>query len=1702
MPGSQADEIDWENLSNKELHDKFQQMMTEQVQDVLNNFEEAMEKITGLEKTFETKLDNKFNELLARLPPPPPAAPNAPLQQQQQRLPPRREIDLRRASRVPLAFGQTVGAAVDTSVAPAADAEEDDYVGDYEDEVDQNQHYVQPPVPPPAGRPQVYIRNGRPAPPPQVRDDVHIPKLKLNIPPFEGRYVPDIYLTWELETEQRFTCLQYPKERRVPAAVCAFTSFACVWWSEHCRLYPVPATWAALKTAMRTRWVPPYYQRELLQKLQRLRQGKNSVEEYYQELQTGMIRCGIVEENEAMLARFMGGLNKEIQTILEYKDYNNITRLFHLACKAEREVQDRQALGRTNFSAGRPSSWTPRASSTSTAPAPPSGATSSRDTRKQAQPPLSAKSAPAGPAQRSSSSMASTGHTSDIICRRCKGGGHYARECKSPRVMIATADGGYESASDYDEETLALITREEHGGDDSDHETQYMAPEDADRYECLVAQRVLSVQVTQAEQNQRHNLFHTKGVVKERSVRVIIDGGSCNNLASMEMVEKLSLTTRPHPHPYYIQWFNNSGKVKVTRTVRVHFSISTYADYVDCDVVPMQACSLLLGRPWQFDKNSVHHGRNNHYTLVHKDKNITLLPMTPDSILKDDINRANKAKQEKNKSENQIVAKEFEQQMKPNNKPSSVASEIKLKSACLFATKSDIDELDFSKSVCYAFVCKEALFSFEDVPSSLPPAVTNILQEFADVFPQDVPPGLPPIRGIEHQIDLIPGASLPNRAPYRTNPEETKEIMRQVQELLDKGYIRESLSPCAVPIILVPKKDGTSRMCVDCRGINNITIRYRHPIPRLDDMLDELSGSTIFSKVDLRSGYHQIRMKLGDEWKTAFKTKFGLYEWLVMPFGLTNAPSTFMRLMNEVLRAFIGRFVVVYFDDILIYSRSLEEHLEHLRAVFIALRDARLFGNLGKCTFCTDRVSFLGYVVTPQGIEVDKAKIEAIESWPQPKTVTQVRSFLGLAGFYRRFVRDFSTIAAPLNELTKKDVPFLWGTAQEEAFTVLKDKLTHAPLLQLPDFNKTFELECDASGIGLGGVLLQDGKPVAYFSEKLSGPSLNYSTYDKELYALVRTLETWQHYLWPKEFVIHSDHESLKHIKSQAKLNRRHAKWVEFIETFPYVIKHKKGKENVIADALSRRYTMLSQLDFKIFGLETIKDQYVHDADFKDVMQNCKEGRMWNKFVVNDGFVFRANKLCIPASSVRLLLLQEAHGGGLMGHFGVKKTEDVLATHFFWPKMRRDVERFIARCTTCQKAKSRLNPHGLYMPLPVPSVPWEDISMDFVLGLPRTKKGRDSIFVVVDRFSKMAHFIPCHKSDDAVNVADLFFREIIRLHGVPNTIVSDRDTKFLSHFWRCLWAKLGTKLLFSTTCHPQTDGQTEVVNRTLSTMLRAVLKNNKKMWEECLPHIEFAYNRSLHSTTKMCPFEVVYGFLPRAPIDLLPLPSSEKVNFDAKQRAELILKMHELTKENIERMNAKYKLAGDKGRKHVVFAPGDLVWLHLRKDRFPDLRKSKLMPRADGPFKVLEKINDNAYKLELPADFGVSPTFNIADLKPYLGEEDELPSRTTSFQEGEDDEDINTIVTPTAPAAIHTGPITRARARQLNYQVLSFLGNDSNVHENMMLPKLDTFVLLTNEGPSLEKDEHWSKNKHGDDGMRKGNKNGVTSDDFRTLKPP
>ena len=553
--------------------------------------------------------------------------------------------------------------------------------------------------------------------------------------------------------------------------------------------------------------------------------------------------------------------------------------------------------------------------------APSSAKSSSGDLRSNVQGIFRGKNAAAQgmsskPSASTTTSVGSTAKSSGIQCFKCGGRGHVIKECPNNRVIIVKDNGEYESASEEEAE-------EEY--DDEAHEDEEHTRCEFEQGVVLVVAQILSVQMKEAENGQRHNLFQTRAKVQDKVVKVIIDGGSCHNLASREMVDKLGLKLQRHPHPYHVQWLNDSGDIKIGYRVKVPFKIGEYVDTVECDVAPMSVCHLLLGGPWQYDRYTQHCGRTNQYTLDLKGKKFVLKPMTPQQILAEhlqkqtEISPASEGREEQKKLS--VIHNSVSECHKPNLRDKKKGEGEHL---VMLATKSELREVRSNPNqVLFVLMCKDILISPNDI-TSLPSVVSHLLQDYEDIFPKETPAGLPPIRGIEHQIDLIPGAALPNRPPYRTNPEETKEIQRQVQELLDKGFVRESLSPCAVPVILVPKKDGSWRMCVDCRAINNITVCYRHPIPRLDDLLDELSGSIIFTKIDLRSGYHQIRMKAGDEWKTAFKTKFGLYEWLVMPFGLTNAPSTFMRLMNHVLRAFIGKFVVVYFDDILITASLLE----------------------------------------------------------------------------------------------------------------------------------------------------------------------------------------------------------------------------------------------------------------------------------------------------------------------------------------------------------------------------------------------------------------------------------------------------------------------------------------------------------------------------------------------------------------------------------------------------------------------------------------------------------------------------------------------------------------------------------------------------------------------------------------------------------
>ncbi|GJZ78039.1 putative reverse transcriptase domain-containing protein, partial [Tanacetum coccineum] len=448
----------------------------------------------------------------------------------------------------------------------------------------------------------------------------------------------------------------------------------------------------------------------------------------------------------------------------------------------------------------------------------------------------------------------------------------------------------------------------------------------------------------------------------------------------------------------------------------------------------------------------------------------------------------------------------------------------------------------------------------EDVP---------IVRDFPEVFPKDLS-GLPPTRQVEFQIDLVPGAAPVARAPYQLAPSEMKELSEQLKELSDKGFIRPSSSPWGAPVLFVKKKDGSFRMCIDYQELNKLTVKNRYPLPIIDDLIDQLQGSSVYSKIDLRLGYHQLRVREEDIPKTAFRTRYDHYEFQVMPFGLTNAPAIFMDLMNRVCKPYLDKFVIVFIDDILIYSKNKKEHKEHLKQILELLNKEELYAKFSKCEFWIPKVQFLGHVIDSEGIHMDPAKIESIKDWTSPKSPTEICQFLGLAGYYRRFIEGFSKIAKPMAKLTQKKVKFVWGDKQEAAFQLLKQKLCSAPILALPEGSEDFIAYCDASKKGLGAVLMQREKVISYASRQLKIHEKNYTTHDLELGAVVFALKIWRHYLYGTKCTVFTDHKSLQHILDQKELNMRQRRWLELFSDYDCDIRYHPGKANVVADALSR----------------------------------------------------------------------------------------------------------------------------------------------------------------------------------------------------------------------------------------------------------------------------------------------------------------------------------------------------------------------------------------------------------------------------------------------------------------------------------------------------------------------------------------------------
>jgi hypothetical protein len=456
------------------------------------------------------------------------------------------------------------------------------------------------------------------------------------------------------------------------------------------------------------------------------------------------------------------------------------------------------------------------------------------------------------------------------------------------------------------------------------------------------------------------------------------------------------------------------------------------------------------------------------------------------------------------------------------------------------------------------------------VYEAIVPELQDILVvcEFLDVFPEDLP-GLPPERDVEFVFELKPGTSLISRRSYRMPPNELAELKTQLQDLLEKGFIRPSSSPWGCPAIFVKKKDQTLRMCVDYRPLNEVTNKNKYPLPRIDILFDQLTGAWVFSKIDLRSGYHQIRIRPKDIPKTAFTTRYGLFEYLVMSFGLTNALAHFTYLMNSVFMPELDKFVVVFIDDILIYSKNKGEHAKHLRIVLTRLREHQLYAKFSKCAFRLEEIQFLGHVLSANGIAVDPSNVKDILEWKPPTTIHQVRSFLGLAGYCRRFIPDFSKIVKPITSLLKNDTKFNWSSRCNEAFEQLKVLLTTAPVLAQPDIEKPFDVYCDASGSGLGCVLMQEGRVIAYASRQLRRHEEHYPTHDLELAAVVHALKIWRHYLLGNTFHLYTDHKSLKYIFTHSELNMRQRRWLELIKDYDLEIHYHSGKANVVADALS-----------------------------------------------------------------------------------------------------------------------------------------------------------------------------------------------------------------------------------------------------------------------------------------------------------------------------------------------------------------------------------------------------------------------------------------------------------------------------------------------------------------------------------------------------
>jgi transposase InsO family protein len=923
---------------------------------------------------------------------------------------------------------------------------------------------------------------------------------------------------------------------------------------------------------------------------------------------------------------------------------------------------------------------------------------------------------------------------------------------------------------------------------------------------------------------------------------------------------------------------------------------------------------------------------------------------------------------------------------------------------------------------------------------------------------------------VGHTINLNPGSAPPFRKSYRLTPLERAEVQRQVEDLLRLGLIEPSSSPYGAPVLFVQKKDGTLRMCVDYRQLNKLTVRDRYPLPRIDELLDQLAGCTVFSSLDLQSGYHQIRITDSDVEKTAFTTPMGHFQFKVLCFGLTNAPATFQRVMNRVFGPYIGKFVLVYLDDILIMSRTPEEHVEHLRIVLSLLRKHKLYAKLSKCEFARASLKFLGHVVGAGTVSVDPVKIAVIRDWPLPRNVSELRGFLGLANYFRRFVRNYSLVTAPLTDLTSDQASAsydwnAWRPREREAFDRVKAALTAAPVLALPDLNKPFTIMSDASVLGCGAVLMQDGRVVAYSSRKFTSAERNYHTGEQELLGLITALREWRCYVEGTTVTLLTDHHPLTFLRDQADLSRRQARWMEFLSRFDFAIDYQRGVDNTVADALSRHpsFAAVTAVTTRAraravggapsgggeershplpsqsappqgkrtrantavdagpsTGAPPVVSQDPAPAQADTLLEAIIAGyRSDPAFEYPDpaagwttddeGLWWFTDKILVPRDAVQRVL-HEHHDSPWAGHRGFTKTLELVSRRFWWPRMRKDVFNYVHSCDRCQRNKAdRRATAGLLCPNEIPTRRWQVVTMDMVVGLPATPSGKDSVLVFVDRLSKYVHLVPTTATLKAKGFARLFVQHVFANHGMPEKIISDRGSVWNNRFWAHVRKVLGVQHHMSTAYHPQTDGQTERVNSVLGDVLRTYARANGTDWDHWLPVVQFAINNSHQESTKATPFYLMHGEHPRTPATV-SLP--EKVP-EAKAFAKRITASVKQARRALKEAQDRMRVSANRRRRPVTYSPGDMVLLRASHFNLKAPGSRKLQPKFVGPFKVMGMVGSNAIKVDLPKTAGwerVHSTINVSVAKPYTARPGQESSIGLPPVDGGDEYEIEEIM--------------------------------------------------------------------------------------------